>query len=751
MNFNEENEMSIIILKAFYKSFFYKIIQTEYSENVFQILSYFNSYNPNEKLIKNQSIKEEKKIEKQYSKEINELIYIYKEIKNKLSIQNEHFIKLDKNLNYLEILNQDIIYIPIIGESKSGKSKLLNCIIGYQLFPESINKCTTRGIIIQYSKNIELYEIKLNSEYSFFNFSKNKIPIAKGINQVKQYLISLNYEYSKEKNKNIYIVKTPIQFLDDYKIDEEIKNKISFIDLPGTDIKNNNNYNLLGNNFYNELFKISSSMIFISKVGEIKTDENQYIINLYKNSKIDEINESKKNDKNNYLDNCLFVVNIFKDLIEDEIDIENVQKEYYNLLFTSNDNYDYKNIKAAIFDAKSYEDYLEIWNLFFKIEDLFKKYQKDFVNQLNISSYYNPLKEKDFPNYCLKQINMKIKNISIEIEKEIEDDEYFYTEIKQIIVSLMEEINQKIKDTDESIIKEIAKLLKQVHLNIKTIKFYQESYCEDFFTKLSQQIVLANQNLNKQYTTIFIDTLHIFSYIENNLLDEKKKKIITQAKKEMNKLTAMKDLSIKIKALPDKFTNIVIIVNKSFNYIRDNSDSILKNYNNTNEKIITDCLKNKIINDLSTEISNLNSIMHDLDLDCKENNIQLDEIYQIFGSQGYTNFGNLIKNYIVDFISPKVLKPLSKSFSEWFMYYFIKSYKEQLLEAITSIESEFNHDISQKINVLKIKLENIKVNTDSTKDNIDYLTVITNEKIKLIDELKGKLSVISNEIINEDF
>ena len=219
----------------------------------------------------------------------------------------------------------------------------------------------------------------------------------------------------------------------------------------------------------------------------------------------------------------------------------------------------------------------------------------------------------------------------------------------------------------------------------------------------------------------------------------------------MNKLTAMKDLSIKIKALLDKFTNIVIIVNKSFNYIRDNSDSILKNYNNTNKEIITDCLKNKIINDLSTEISNLNSIMHDLDLDCKENNIQLDEIYQIFGSQGYTNFGNLIKNYIVDFISPKVLKPLSKGFSEWFMYYFMKSYKEQLLEAITSIESKFNHDISQKINVLKIKLENIKVNTDSTKDNIDYLTVITNEKIKLIDELKGKLSVISNEIINEDF
>jgi hypothetical protein len=93
-----------------------------------------------------------------------------------------------------------------------------------------MDECTRRGIIIQYSQNIELYETEVNIENNIFNYSKKLILIAKGINQVKQHLISLNYEYRNENNKCFYIVKTPIQFLDDYIL--EYKYKISFIDLP---------------------------------------------------------------------------------------------------------------------------------------------------------------------------------------------------------------------------------------------------------------------------------------------------------------------------------------------------------------------------------------------------------------------------------------------------------------------------------------------------------------------------------------
>ena len=66
-----------------------------------------------------------------------------------------------------------------------------------------------------------------------------------------------------------------------------MKNKISFIDLPGVDII----FNLDRDNFYTELFNINSSMIFITKGEEIITMENEDIIKICKNSKLEEINE----------------------------------------------------------------------------------------------------------------------------------------------------------------------------------------------------------------------------------------------------------------------------------------------------------------------------------------------------------------------------------------------------------------------------------------------------------------------------
>ena len=49
VDLEEENGNEFLILKAFYKSFIDRIIQPEYSESVFQILCYFNTFIPNEK------------------------------------------------------------------------------------------------------------------------------------------------------------------------------------------------------------------------------------------------------------------------------------------------------------------------------------------------------------------------------------------------------------------------------------------------------------------------------------------------------------------------------------------------------------------------------------------------------------------------------------------------------------------------------------------------------------------------------
>jgi hypothetical protein len=205
---------------------------------------------------------------------------------------------------------------------------------------------------------------------------------------------------------------------------------------------------------------------------------------------------------------------MFETLTEEERKIENIQKDFYDILFSKNDNDDdYKEINATIFNAGSYQQYLEFRDLFFKINDLFQQLQNDFLNQLYDSSYKVT---KNFPKYCLKQIKQKIKmiyNDFNEIEKKFDDDIFFYNQIKEVISDLMKEMNLELKNSDEKIIKDIANLLKQIHLNIKSIQCYQKSFCEDFFKKLSKQIQYSAQYYNNLYKTIFLETLNLFNQI----------------------------------------------------------------------------------------------------------------------------------------------------------------------------------------------------------------------------------------------
>ncbi len=540
-----------------------------------------------------------------------------------------------------------------------------------------------------------------------------------------------------------------------------MKNKIAFIDLPGIDIINKNIFTVDGNDFYDELFNISSSMIFITKGGEINTIENENTLNILKNTKLKEINEWNNNLKNknfeyenNFLDSCLFVDNICRESNEEEINIENIQKEFYHLLFSSNNNNNYKKINTAIFDAKSYQEYLEIWNLFFKIQDLFKTYQKDFLNQLNISSYYNPLKEKNFPKYCLKQIKIKINNCSVEIEKNPEDDEYFYSEIKQIICSLMKEMKQKLENSDESLIKEISNLLKQVHLNIKTIKFYQESFCEDFFSKLSQQILLSNEYLNNQYIKQFIETLNIFSYIENNILEKKRKEIESENEKKINNLNSIKHLITIKNKLQTLFSVIKQKIHSSLENIKNNVDEQLKKFKNDNEKIIKEYFKNTIINNLASQKYNLNYLIKDLIKECKNAQIEFDiyKIFNIFEKNSKTEqFGEVVINYLIKFISSsKLLKPSSNAILDWLYFYFKMPYKEKLLNAISFLENSIDNNFEQKIILFNDELSFINNNQEEIYVAFDMQTKKTNEKINQIDKLIEKLSVISNQFINED-
>jgi GTPase Era involved in 16S rRNA processing len=279
------------------------------------------------------------------------------------------------------ISNGKNIYIPFIGESSSGKSTILNSLLGYKLFPESQSECTTRGIIIKYGEEVELHEVKLYSENNFYVFEEGML-LSKTAEKVQEFLNCLNYQYGKDESKYFYLVKTPIKFFDDYKFGEVLKKNVLLVDLPGSDTSNNkfNEHDKTERTVYEKLLEISSSFIFINRGRGITSIENKKILNQAYNTVIDNSSLGNK-----FIENCLFVINMFEKLEEKEKDILGIKKDLYTILFNDdqqkekNNNFDL--INSSLFDAKSYMEYLKIYNKIGNREIIFKIIKEEFITK----------------------------------------------------------------------------------------------------------------------------------------------------------------------------------------------------------------------------------------------------------------------------------------------------------------------------------------------------------------------------------
>ena len=138
-----------------------------------------------------------------------------------------------------------MIRFLLIGKYSTGKSSFLNNIIGYNLnlLQTSISECTKFALIIKYTKSKEdicLIEAEkvIHSEKVFIK-EKNNGEYIIGEENIKNRITQLN----NTNELKYYILKTPIQILDEYNYDDEIKEKIEFLDFPGlytsSDVENN--------------------------------------------------------------------------------------------------------------------------------------------------------------------------------------------------------------------------------------------------------------------------------------------------------------------------------------------------------------------------------------------------------------------------------------------------------------------------------------------------------------------------------
>ena len=191
IDFDDEYDDSMVYMRAFYQNFAKKLKFPEHSEDIKVILDYFNNFKDKSGDLETAPLVTEITEEGPETKAIKILKNIFQKLQKYVNKNDkDHIInELSSNLDIMEkfVLNNRKIYIPFIGVSSAGKTTTINGIVGYKLFPEALNECTTRGIIIEYSDVIELYEMQIDSNNNYYVFNeKNKV--ADGFKEVREYI-----------------------------------------------------------------------------------------------------------------------------------------------------------------------------------------------------------------------------------------------------------------------------------------------------------------------------------------------------------------------------------------------------------------------------------------------------------------------------------------------------------------------------------------------------------------------------------
>jgi N-terminal acetyltransferase B complex non-catalytic subunit len=427
--------------------------------------------------------------------------------------------------NYLSVKNyiqKDYKYrISLLGGISTGKSSIINSLIGYDLdlIPKSSGDCTNIALIIHYTENkdnISLYETKFDNhnKYSnFYFFSKEKI-ISKGKENVKEFLKALNEK--KIDEIPYYILETPIEFLDENIQDNSRKLEIEFVDLPGI---NNQKFD---SSFLSNLINFTDFFLFINDKDVIQDENKDILEDFFKNIL------SEKTYIN--LNTIMFVINQI-DLIPE---IKNNKKNINNIIkdFSKEINFLFKQITS------------NEWNNYLKFCEICKGENMLFSYFSN--EYYNKNKKRkkemnELFNNCVELIKYMIQKYKLENHKTEEKIQGILKYLKKDYFNKLENKNEyndkanlnieldlknicdelKISDGDKKMnypkLEEIIKKYNFIKMNLDKIEFNYNFH--DFFINIKNKITERDVNAINSVIFKFISELYIdFKRINENLL-----------------------------------------------------------------------------------------------------------------------------------------------------------------------------------------------------------------------------------------
>jgi len=625
------------------------------------------------------SVDSKEKTEKinQIQNGLSELINKFKKSKINIDKINSLINEIQKTLYFLKYYNS--IYIPFIGASNTGKSTIINAIIGKEILPTDLNECTKRGIIIRYCnekeddiilRKVNLLEEKYKDE-NFYHFDIKNI-IAKGITQVKQTLKAFNYKFTDKDEDSFYYISTKIKLFDDLGLDYSLKRMIYLIDFPGYGTNNK----FFEKKICSKVLNMSKFFIFTLRNSIIKENNTKLVLEQLFN----QVKNQKNLFKSGLVKSCLFLLNNdnCQEITNEEY--EKAQKEIIDMIFNCN-IIDKNDLKLCFFNANYYCDYLKNYNYFFNIKNTFFFELDNYIKSKNNSFKWPEISSNkncnSFVEYIHKKLSDKILNIfgkkynKIKLTKINNNTQNDIINLFNILTEL-EYINMNdiFNKRDE-----ILNLVTYGQENIGNLKTLKDSNIEDFKANFEEQIMYILNNKEAQLKTNIDELLSLIDdYFKSDLLISNKK---TDSKE-------IEQFQIKIKDIKSNIVesfniNLYILTNK----ISDIKNQIIQILLNKKDELNINGNYRDILGNIKLSIENI----------IKKMNSEIDDILSNIDSS------------IISFYE-ECQKQLSNFSGRKFNWKIMKNYKDFLLTKMGVDNQNLNIQICNEI-ITSINLSNI--------------------------------------------
>ena len=763
-DFWDEIEGNAIIL-YYYSEFKNKKCIPPRSMDTQKIMDYFTMINMNNNLeeeeekIKNdykKKIEEEKTLNKKIDSISARMIEFYKEYE-KEKVKQQNLDKLRKYINSsIGILKTSkLLYIPMLGVSNAGKSTILNGIIGCRILPAQKNECTKKGILIKYwdKKYPVIRKTRFKKEEMgkdiIYYFESDEDIIAKGIEDIHRVLEGTNGEFSKKEEDFFYEIDINIKFVDDLKLDDSLKEKICFIDLPG--FGTNNEFEKRG--VYSNLMKSCNIFLFVVFNLKIREADNKRMLDdLYH-----QMSQYRGIPAQSFIKKCLFIINFDKDQDSSEKSIIQAKKDIISVV-DEKDKIFINDVNVSFFNAKFYENYI-FKLIYYKSPKEIIKYELGEYKQLQEKKwrgFIDKIKGGTFSKFLKEQLKDNINN-DIK-EKFNEKNQKPNDEIEKEVLTTINNYKLKFNKNEISLISKYITFGKD-NLSKSDLLFKSniDVFAKDLLISINLAKLKEDEEINKNLKQCFIILDNVFEVDPNTKFGPCKDAPIAKIVKPhvQEDLDSMvNEIERLLTAINEEFSNhdIIKILNSCSknisNALIQQKSNIASNLKNKKWKEIqkefedifekeTKNLKNELVEALNIASENIKNYLDkcydNLDKFYSQQLERKDLLYKNYISNclgGNNNIEQTIDQIINDIISGSRHATDSKNCEGFFSWLGAKIFDDNYLNKVI--------DFIIKQSNTRITTFSDKINKEAEKFKKDIIDEIRSSKERVVEELLQK-------------